>query len=216
MRRLLTALLTSACFALFATPASAIPLQLNSFTYSSADTVSVHLTGGLTPNVSYTGAAGEFTGTANGQDLKTFCLDLYQEFYFGQTYTYTLMALPTRIAHDLALLVTSYRSAVTNADSSAAFQLAAWEIMYETPGTAYSLNTGAFIENGSSSAVERNLANTWLSNLGTNTNVTVSLLQNPDHQDFLMTTPIPEPSSYVMLATALGLMGLVIRRKKQA
>jgi len=124
-------------------------------------------------------------------------------------------ALPTQVSHDLGLLVTKYRSSVNSADTTTAFQLAAWEIMYETPGKGYSLNSGAFTENGNTTA--RNLADQWLGNLGTVSNVNVLLLASPDHQDFLVTTPVPEPSTYAMLLAGLGLLGwTTTRRQKQS
>jgi len=215
MRRLLTASLASACLALCSAQASADTLQLNSYTYGS-DEISVHISGGNTPDFSYSGGAGEFQGTLNGKAFNTYCLDLYQEFNWNTTYTdYAVTALPTQVSHDLGLLVTKYRSSVDSADTTAAFQLAAWEIMYETPGTAYSLNSGAFTENGSSTAAH-DLAQQWLGNLGTVSDVNVSLLASPDHQDFLVTAPVPEPSTYAMLVAGLGLLGWAGRRKKHA
>lgn len=126
-----------------------------------------------------------------------------------------MTALPTQVSHDLGLLVTKYRSGVNSADTTTAFQLAAWEIMYEKPGSGYSLDSGAFTESGNATA--RNLADQWLGNLGTVSNVNVSLLASPDHQDFLVTTPVPEPSTYAMLLAGLGLLGwTTARRTKQA
>jgi hypothetical protein len=49
---------------------------------------------------------------------------------------------------------------------------------------------------------------------------TLTLLQNPDFQDLItatpLTTPVPEPESYVLLMAGLGVVGFVARRRQQA
>lgn len=214
MRRMLSASLITACFALCSSQAMADTVNLSSWTNGYAD-VSVH---NSTDSHNYSGAAGGFSGTLNGNAFQTFCVDLYQTFNFGTTYTdYSAVALPGTVATDLGRLYTSHLADITDGNSSAAFQLAAWEIMYETGGVGYHLsgaNAGNFSEDGN--ATVRGLAQGYLDTLGASSAYSVQKLESPSSQDFILTSAVPEPSSYAMLGAGLGLLGFMARRKKQA
>jgi hypothetical protein len=67
------------------------------------------------------------------------------------------------------------------AKESAAFQVALWEIVYETAPT-YNLTSGAFKETAANDGV-RTLAQGWLSDLGTVSNVNVFKLESLGHYD---------------------------------
>ena len=130
------------------------------------------------------------------------------------TYTnYVPTALPAQMAQDLGKLVTKYRAGVDSADKSAAFQLAVWEIEYESGGGGYSLGGGVFTETGNSTV--RAIAEGWLGDLGTLNNVQVQKLASPTNQDFMLVSSVPEPSSYAMLAAGLGLFGVTAWRQRR-
>ncbi|MYM26060.1 PEP-CTERM sorting domain-containing protein [Duganella sp. FT135W] len=207
MHRLLSASLVMACFALCSTQASADTVQLNSWTNGWAD-VSVF---NSIDSHAYSGAAGGFSGQLNGGTFQTYCVDLYQSFNWGTTYTdYSVVALSTTVSHDLARLFTSHLGDVVDGNTSAAFQLATWEIMYEQGGS-YNLSAGNFTESGN--ATVHNIAQGYLDTLGQSAIYTVQKLESPTSQDFVLTTAVPEPSSYAMLAAGLGLIGWIKRRK---
>ncbi|MBJ7308911.1 PEP-CTERM sorting domain-containing protein [Rugamonas sp. CCM 8940] len=117
------------------------------------------------------------------------------------------------MAQDLGKLVTKYRAGVDSADKSAAFQLAVWEIEYESGGGGYSLSSGVFTETGNSTA--RGIAEGWLGDLGTLNTVQVQVLASPTNQDFLLVRAVPEPSSYAMLIGGLGLLAFTARRQRR-
>ena len=211
MRRLLSATLVSACFALCSSHASADTVNMSNWTNGYAD-VSVH---NSTDSHSYSGAAGGFSGLLNGNPFQTYCVDLYQTFNWNTNYTdYNAVALPATVAQDLGRLFTSHLADVNSGDTSAAFQVAAWEIMYETGGSGYNLSAGNFTEDGN--ATVHGIAQGYLDTLGSTSAYTVQKLESPTSQDFILTSAVPEPSSYAMLGAGLGLLGFMARRKKQA
>jgi len=103
---------------------------------------------------------------------------------------------------ELGELITKYGSLLGSALDDAAFQFAVWEIENETQGSL-SLSSGSFKASGGNSASPIALANSWLSNLGTNDNVTISILQSPTAQSQMIwqsntataPTPITVPDS---------------------
>ena len=199
-------ILSLACMALGSAQAWADVVRLDNFTYGPAN-VSVHVSGSF----DYSGGVGGLSGTFDSASFQTYCIDLYQDSYFGVTYSnYQVIDLSAPTALSIGRLVTKYGAAVNDADTSAAFQLALWEILYETPAANYSLSSGSFTETANPSV--SNLANVWLSDLGTVSNVNVQRLYSPENQDYLVQTPVPEPSTCAMLITGLGLLGFMKRR----
>jgi hypothetical protein len=226
MRHFLSTSAAAACLALCAAQAQADTVKLTGYTYTPNKSVNVSIDlPGSANDMSYGGGAGEFKGTLNGQSFKTYCLDLYEEFYFNTTYTdYHLVALDHDTAFDMGRLITKHRGEVDTAQEAAAFQVALWEILYETAPT-YSLTSGAFRETASNDGI-RLLAQNWLNDLGTVSNVNVFKLESigyydnrqhwvAGHQDFLVTTPVPEPSTNALMAAGLLGIGYVVRRRSQ-
>jgi hypothetical protein len=201
-------------------------VKLTNYTYTPAKSVNVGIDlPGTSSDLTYAGGAGEFVGTLDGKAFKTYCLDLYENFSFGTTYTdYHLAALDPIKSFAIGRLITKYRSAVDTSVEAAAFQVALWEIEYETSGT-YDLLHGSFKETASNSGV-RTLAQGWLSNLGTVSHFNVQVLQSlghydahhrwvAGHQDFLVASAVPEPTTWAL--TAGGLLGvLFVARRRRA
>jgi hypothetical protein len=227
MRHFLSTSIAAACLALCAVQAQADTVKLTGYTYNPNASVHIDLNlPGSVNDVTYGGGAGEFVGTLNGSAFKTYCLDLHESFQFGVTYTdYHIAALDPTKALDMGKLITSYRAGVDTVKEAAAFQVALWEILYETAPT-YSLTSGAFRETASDNGI-RLMAQNWLSNLGTVSNVNVFKLESlgyynnrqqwvAGHQDFLVTTPVPEPSTYALMAAGLLSIGFVVRRRSRS
>lgn len=162
--------------------------------------------------------AGGFEGTWNGASLVFWCVELTQFFSFGGHYTdYT----PSAATNDLLskLFTEAYGSALSSEANSAAFQLAIWEIIYDS-GDLH-LDTGAFkVLNNHGHSATVTLAQSWLDGLtGASAAYTLFFLNSPDHQDFVTasrvpvgTTQVPEPGTAALLLVALLAAGLMRAR----
>lgn len=170
--------------------------------------------------------AGGFSVKLNGgPSFTSYCIDLYEYIGFGPTYTdYHLVAgsahtfANSHAAVDIGKLYAE-NNVIGNATAQAAFQIAIWEITYETSG-AYNLGTGSAKFSGGTAASSGalTLASGWLNALATTTNnaYTVNVLEsigNPGHQDQVFAAPVPEPSTYVLMAGGLLCIGFFARRR---
>jgi hypothetical protein len=108
-------------------------------------------------NWTATSAVSGLTGAGN--TFGTFCIEIPQNVYLGTSYTLSqtdLTSLPTsgpalsplKVAQIQALWAASYGSIATATDS-AAFQVAIWEIVYQS-GSTYDVGSGNFTASGNS------------------------------------------------------------------
>jgi hypothetical protein len=167
--------------------------------------------------------AGSFVGTWNGLPITFWCFELTQFFNFGVEYMdYT--ELPASNP-DLARLfeeVGGAAGATSTLVNSVAFQLAVWEIRYETTTLPnYSLTPGPgsgnfYATSADPAAVAQ--ANTWLQNLPLTSTYTVSLLHSDNEQDFIYATrplrqELPEPSPLPLLGLGAAAIMFSMRRR---
>jgi hypothetical protein len=172
--------------------------------------------------VSGSGSAGGFLTSLNGgPSFETYCVDLYQHISFGTTYSDYTAPNTTHVftnTHAYADLGRLYATAGPIADSvhEAAFQIAVWEIAYETTG-AYSLAGGSATFAGGSAATSGALAlaSTWLTTLSNGAHPGIAALDSREHQDVIF-APVPEPESYALLAAGLAVVGFVAKRRRDA
>lgn len=190
-------------------------VNLSGFTYNPASPLTVAVPG-------YSGAAGQMSGTLDGNSFVTYCTDLSQTFTFGTDLEYSVVdgvaawGAARSLALDQAMSAVVSSGWPTNATDSAVVQAAVWEILYETSGT-YAFGSGSFIATSASASVQNvmNSVDPWAWNWLQTVPVTVhvSQLYSREHQDFMVLTPVPEPGTYAMLLAGLGAIGFVARRR---
>jgi hypothetical protein len=157
--------------------------------------------------------AGAFKGTWNGDPIVFWCVELDQTFGFGQDYTYT-PSLPSSALFSLLgkLFTGAGGSALSDTKHSAAFQLAIWEIVYDSGNLK--LNGGSFkVTNNYGHPDTVTLAQQWLDGLGGfQDGYDVYLLSNPNHQNFITTHVVAQPprTERVPEPHTLGLLGIAV------
>lgn len=210
--------IAGACLALIALaspPASADALRFNGFAVGS---VAVTL---LSP-VSEGTRAGEFsfTNVMTNEELFTFCIDVHKFIQWGPT-TYTRSSLaddalfnPLQKTRIDQLFTSAFGLVGSDRNKAAAFQLALWELVYDTPlsgpitfssgtfqATSSAVGDAAALLDGLGSATGGWALTTWRSGTG---------------QDQISVTELSEPGTVPMLFAALGVLGFMVRRKKNA
>lgn len=170
----------------------------------------------------YSGPAGQFTGLLNGNSFVTYCTDLAQTFQFDVLYTdYSVVSGVTAWGAQKSLDLDKLISAAigsgvpTDNAQSAAVQAAVWEVIYETSGT-YDLGSGSFIGTSSDAGVQTYLNSiNWAGIAAGPVTHHVDQLYSRSHQDFMVTTPVPEPGTYALLLAGLAGIGFVARRRSR-
>jgi hypothetical protein len=197
--------------------ARADEVRLNDFSILGPSGVNVsvaNLTG-----AAWYGAAGQFDASWNGASFATYCVDLQQYASFGATYSdYTRVdgatAWGAQKADDLAKLITYVGMTPKYSTDSAMVQAAIWEVVYEQ-GTAYSFTSGQVTASGLDQPTQDWLnALDWNAVRQTVATYDIDALVSPAHQDFVVATPVPEPSTYAMMVGGLALVGFAARRRQ--
>jgi hypothetical protein len=230
MKHILSRHWVGACLVLGAAQAHATLVDFQGFANGSR-TVNFALS---SPNVTTSGftEAGGFTTLVDNTKLVTsYCVDLYEFLSFSDpAYSnYTLVDgsmhafKNTRADTDIGKLF-SAGHVVNSATTQAAFQIAVWELAFETD-TSYDVSSGAARFFGGSAADPGgalSLASDWLSQLSSITNTSdVQVLESitqrgiPGHQDQVFVNRVPEPSSATLALAALLGLGFVTRRRQR-
>ena len=172
-----------------------------------------------TPTSGSASAGGFATVLNGGPSFVSYCVDLYQHISFGTLYPeYTgpdtsHVFANSRAYDDLGRLY-NVAGVVDTSVEEAAFQIAVWEIAYETTPGPYDLSSGAaqFSGGSASSSGALALASTWLGELGGAPTRPIEVLQSADHQDVIF-APVPEPSSVALILSGLAVAGGIARRR---
>ena len=163
-----------------------------------------------------------FTGFAHGSETVAFSLVAPNGAASGTVnaggFATILNGGPSFVSYcvDLGRLYAN-AGVVDTSVEEAAFQIAVWEIAYETTPGAYALGSGAASFSGGSAANGAlGLAATWLAGLGDGAGRSISVIESTEHQDVIF-APVPEPSTYMlMLAGLMATVEISRRKRKQA
>lgn len=212
--------LAVAALALGAAAAHADNLSFSGYA-NGYETVNIALSAPNAPVNLFAGAGG-FTASLNGgASFTSYCVDLYQYIGFGGAGFDDYSGVDgsahlfqnTNAAADIAKLF-GENNVVDNSVAQAAFQIAVWEIAYETSGS-YNLGAGAATFSGGTAASSGALAlaTTWLNGLGSvNGGPALTVLESAGHQDQVIAA-VPEPSTYALMVAGLIGIGFTARRR---
>jgi hypothetical protein len=171
----------------------------------------LNLTGTQTPG----GAAASFL---------TYCIDIFHTLSVPATFDYaplsTLLPDATKQARLFTLIGKSdllLKTSSNKAETSAAVQLAAWEIVNENTAS-YGFSTGTFRSSGGNSGGARLLAQTYLDNITTGTwtaptTGSLKLFYSANSQSQVI-AGVPEPATWAMMLGGFGVLGAAARRRR--
>ncbi len=158
--------------------------------------------------------AGGFRMSDGNEEFVAWCIDLFDTIMTAEYEADRPGQVSDAEEADLNRLFTLHRvGSQLNAITAAAFQVAIWEIVYET-ATSYSLSSGNFTAGDNAAVVGE--AQTLLDSLGTaEGSYALSFYESDTSQDLVtgQISVMPLPAGLVLLLSGLGCLGVARRRK---
>ena len=156
----------------------------------------------------------------------TFCVDIFHTLTVPATFDFKPISQLTtdstkqsRLLTILGMSSTLIGQAADKATTSAALQLAIWEIVNENSGS-YGFSTGTFRSSGGNSDGARALALTYLDKITSgawqpSANGHLSYFYSANSQSQII-AGVPEPATWAMMIGGFGLVGASMRRRRVA
>ncbi|MEO0972496.1 MAG: PEP-CTERM sorting domain-containing protein [Pseudomonadota bacterium] len=192
---------------------------------------------GPNPNQSQSVAAGQFSfdvlddpmNAYWDNSIAAFCIDVNNALVTGQNVTYTIASAESHLSatqfSNIGWLYDNFADGLGSSVYDAAFQLALWELMYDSDPLSLlnGADRGTFWSSGFGGA--RNDGQSWLDTLtqagpagqgyrASNYELFVLLPHNPtNNQTLIIARPVPEPTVVALLG--LGLLLMVALRRRQ-
>lgn len=199
----------------------------------SAGTVSLRFDAdGPSVSLSTSGTDDYLTGSlrfinVSNQSFIAYCVELAQDHaMFGDGFqTYSVGSFSGTQASALQGLFSSSYSGLSGATQQAAFQTAIWEITHESSASFNATKgNGSFYFDGltggsaSDNSAFTALVNGYLSAASSYSGpslYTISKLSNPNFQDLVTATAVPEPRSSALLLGGLAMVGWLAGRRRR-
>lgn len=142
----------------------------------------------------------------------TYCVDLLHGLSVPGLYTVSPLSQIFNATQETNIVKILANTNATNADTSAAIQLAIWEVAFDNSS---SVTAGAFHVAGGNSAAATALANSYLSQLGswTTQGRTATLLYSQTNQSQVFLNAVPESATWGMMIVGFGIVGASMRRR---
>jgi hypothetical protein len=208
--------------------AFAFPVAASTVTQQASDVFNGNGSAGAT--ITYNGSsrgvqAGGFAldSADLGGNFVGWCLDILHNLTLASNYEVTTqpflgVLIPDSVLDNIeALFNTAYAGLTLSDDGqSAGFQLALWELLYETD-TQFDVTQGIFHASSSTAAI--NAATGFLAGLGgpVTGNYNLTYLQSADRrvrsQNLVSASAVPLPAAGLLLLAAIGGLGVTRRRK---
>lgn len=175
---------------------------------------------------------GHDTTTLAAVSFDSYCIDIFHHIQTG-TFDIQAFALPDSVKQSQIVTLLTHTAGFIDAaptlaqakDTSAAIQMAVWEIVNEAGTGGYSLDGGLFqIANNWGTVVPaaRGLAQSYLDDMGgwsadSGYKVQMMTAINPvNNQRQVFLAAVPEPSAWALMILGFGLVGGAMRQRRRA
>ncbi len=176
--------------------------------------------------------SGVDNATMKAVTFETYCIDIFNYLHTGtfeiQTFALadaTKQAQVQKLLGHTAGFIDAAGTLAAQKDTSAAIQMAVWEIINEAGTSGYSLGTGQFRIDGSYGTVNpaaRSMAQDYLDTMagwaqpsGYGYRMMTALNPQTNQRQIFLAAGVPEPSAWALLIAGFGAVGSAMRSRRR-